>query len=182
MSKITPTTAKPFVAKSDAISLRELSIADAPFVRELTNQSAWLKFIGDRQIHSIKDAQSYIKKGPQKSYKRFGFGLYIVESCRQNTVPVPVGLCGLLKRQYLDAPDLGFAISEHYYKQGYAYEASKLVLKMALEHPNINYIYASTTLDNVASQFLLLKLGFVQQLNTINVDNDELFLFCKNLA
>jgi RimJ/RimL family protein N-acetyltransferase len=44
---------------------------------------------------------------------------------------LPIGICGLVKRNYLDDIDLGYALLPRYWGQGYAYEAAKAVLDYA---------------------------------------------------
>ena len=47
--------------------LRELNENDAPFILELLNTEGWLRYIGDRHIHTIADAVKYIHNGPVSS-------------------------------------------------------------------------------------------------------------------
>ena len=89
-------------------------------------------------------------------YTSLGFGLCIVES--KDSV-CPMGICGLMRRDYLDAADIGFAFLPAYWGQGYAYEAAAAVLDFAKADLGLTRILATTRLDNVASQKLLEKLG-----------------------
>ena len=64
-----------------------------------------------------------------------------------------------MKRDYLDAADLGFAFLPAYWGKGYAYEAAVAVLNFAKTDLGLERILATTRLDNVPSQKLLEKLG-----------------------
>jgi hypothetical protein len=44
--------------------------------------------------------------GPVASYKQFGFGLYL-EALKETGVPI--GICGLLKRESMQDIEIGFA-------------------------------------------------------------------------
>src|SRR5258708_13254271 len=99
------------VLQTERLRLRELTEADAAFVMELVNEPAWLRFIGDRNVHSLDDARGYIAKGPIASYGRHGFGLWAGELAAAGA---PLGICGLVNRAALDHLDLGSAfLSPH---------------------------------------------------------------------
>lgn len=174
------------IAENQSFVLRKVNMSDAPFILELTNEKGWLNFIGDRNINNIHDAENYITEGPFKSYELYGFGLYLLQSKQTQQA---LGLCGLLKRPYLDAPDIGFAISEAYQRQGLAYTASRLLLDnlsaikpMSELLARSDVIYASARQSNTASVSLLVKLGFTQHSHLVlESDFKDLLLFEKRL-
>lgn len=94
------------IFETERLILREFSTSDTAFILVLLNTPSWQKFIGDKNVHSIDDAERYLIDGPLKSYRENGFGLWLVLLKESNT---PVGMCGLIKRDYLDAIDIGFA-------------------------------------------------------------------------
>ncbi len=153
---------------TERLSLRKIDINDAPFILDLYNQAAFKQFIGDRGVHGIKAASAFIQK-TQKHYQDYGFWLYIVE---ERTSGNPVGVNGLVKRDYLDAPDIGFAISDKYWGQGYAYESGLAVIDHAIQL-KLTEILAITSKDNVSSIGLLSKLGFVDKGQIVTPDTDE---------
>jgi RimJ/RimL family protein N-acetyltransferase len=136
--------------------IRRMLDTDAAFILALLNEPSWLRFIGDRGIRTIDDAMNYIAQGPVAMYANLGFGLCIVEL---KDLERPVGMCGLTKRNYLEAPDIGFAFLPDYWGKGYAYEAAAAVLHFAKTDLGLKRVLATTRLDNVASQKLLEKLG-----------------------
>ena len=138
------------------LQLRTLELRDDRFILQLLNQASWLRFIGDRKVHSLIDAQRYIENGPQASYRQHGHGLLLVQQ-RDGT---PIGLCGLLRREGLDDPDLGFALLDAYNGQGYAHEAAAAVLADGRSRLALTRVLAITAPDNLLSIRLLLKLGF----------------------
>jgi ribosomal-protein-alanine N-acetyltransferase len=112
------------VLTTPRLALRELTETDAPFMLQLLNEPSFIRNIGDRGVRTVEDAREYITNGPQASYARFGFGLYLVELRPALT---PIGICGLLKRDQLPEPDIGFAFLPAYWSQGYAKEAAAAV-------------------------------------------------------
>ncbi|MEQ9298953.1 MAG: GNAT family N-acetyltransferase, partial [Cyclobacteriaceae bacterium] len=137
--------------------LRNLAVKDAEFVFRLLNSPGWLEHIGDRGIQTLEDAIRYIKHNPSRSYRRSKYGLKAV---LLKETDEPIGICGLIQRDYLTHPDLGFAFLPEYAGKGYGYESSAAVLS----EPKIRWpVYAMTGPDNHASQGLLKKLGFVSE-------------------
>jgi RimJ/RimL family protein N-acetyltransferase len=71
-----------------------------------------------------------------------------------------IGLCGLVKRPYLQHADLGFAFLKAFRGQGYALEAARATLSHARDDFGMSRLAAITSLDNDASISLLRKLSF----------------------
>lgn len=136
--------------------IREAGEADATFVFELLNSPTWIRFIGDRGIHRHQDAVHYIRNSMVKSYREQGFGLYLVSLKGQT----PVGVCGFLRRNYLDHPDIGFAMLPAYEGRGLMKEAASAVLEYGFSVLGFSRVYAITNPDNKRSQALLTVLGF----------------------
>ena len=62
------------IAETERLIISKINIKDAPFFLELMNTPHWLKYIGDRNIKSIEDAEEAIKSGHLKSYKNTSKG------------------------------------------------------------------------------------------------------------
>lgn len=144
------------VCETARLRLRHLLDADAPFILELLNEPDFIRNIGDRQVRTLEDARNYIQHGPMVSYSQHGFGLFLVE-LQENSLPI--GICGLLKREYLDDIDVGFALLESYRGRGYAFEAAAAAMRHGQQDLGISRIVAITAPDNQASMKLLRKLG-----------------------
>jgi RimJ/RimL family protein N-acetyltransferase len=145
------------ILETDRLILRRLSVEDNEFILELVNDPLWLRFIGDRGVHTLEDARDYILKGPVAMYARLGFGSYLVE---RKSDGIPLGICGLIKRDALEDVDLGFAFLPEYRAQGYAYESAAAVLAYGQSVFGLKRIVAITSPDNDQSAKLLEKLGF----------------------
>ena len=145
------------VIETDRLILRHLSTADAEFVLALLNEPSFIRYIGDKQVRTLDDARQYVLDGPMKSYETYGFGLNLVELKSEGG---PIGICGVLKRDTLPHPDIGFAFLPAYWNQGYAFEAAAAVMKHARENCRVDRVLAITTPDNTASAKLLTKIGF----------------------
>jgi RimJ/RimL family protein N-acetyltransferase len=163
------------VLETDRLILRRLSVEDAAFILQLVNEPSWLRFIGDRGVRTLEDARSYILKGPVEMYRRFGFGLYLTALKGDG---VPIGLCGLIKRDSLKDVDIGFAFLPSFWGKGYAHEAAAAVLAYGKSTLGLRRIVAITSQDNHSSIKLLEKLGLrFEQLVRLTDGEPELKLF-----
>lgn len=144
------------IVETERLTLRRLTVDDAEFVFALLNEPSWLRFIGDKGVRTLEDARAYIENGPLAMYQRFGFGLYVTE---RRTDGVPMGMCGLIKRDGLDDVDIGFAFLPAYWGRGYAFEAAAAVMEYGRNVIGLTRIVAITAPDNESSARLLEKLG-----------------------
>ena len=143
--------------ETERLILRHFNPNDAPFILALLNEPSFLRYIGDKKVRTLDDARQYILNGPVATYARHGFGLYQVELKEAHT---PIGMCGLLKREELPHPDIGFALLPDFWNKGFGYEAAAAVLKDARERLQLDRLLAIVNPDNEASIRLLEKLGF----------------------
>lgn len=150
------------------LRLRAFSEDDASFVLQLMNEPAFHRFIGDRGIRSIEDAQRYLREGPIASYDRHGHGLLHVSLMDSAT---PVGMCGLVQRDGLPGPDIGFALLQVHESHGYATEAALAVLAHARDTLRLPAVYGITQPDNRRSMCTLEKLG-LRWLDYRQITND----------
>jgi RimJ/RimL family protein N-acetyltransferase len=159
------------VTETERLIVDNAQLSDSSFIFELTNSDGWLEFIGDRGIKTLKDAENYIQTSLIDKYNELGFGLYKLTLKKNRT---PIGLCGFVQRDYLDAPDIGFAMLPEFEGNGYMYEAASQLLKES----EFQKIYAITSIDNRKSGKLLNKLGLFQ-VDTIKPSKDPLLLFLR---
>ncbi|TDL65070.1 N-acetyltransferase [Rhodococcus qingshengii] len=167
------------VLETDRLILRWLTTDDAAFILELLNEPSWIRYIGDKGVRTLEDAKNYILTGPLNMYSQLGFGLYLVERKQGKT---PIGICGLLKRDTLENPDIGFAFLSRYQTQGYGFESASATLKYGHEQLHLKRILAITSMDNHGSSKLLEKITMKFE-GTISFPNDpeELKLFASEI-
>ena len=142
---------------------------DDDFMRTLVNTEGWLKFIGDRDVHSKQDAIAYIQR-----IKNTPNLIYWVVRLKDNHVPI--GIISFMKRSYLEHFDIGFAFLPEFQGCGYAYEAAEKVLSIASQKAEYSPILATTIPDNTASIKLLNKLGLYFE-KEIEVENMKLYVY-----
>jgi len=139
--------------ETERLLIRPIEISDAEFMLQLLNTEGWLKFIGDRNVHSIEEAAAYIQKfvtNPNFHYHT----IYLKSN------DIAIGVLSFLKRDDYEFPDLGFALLPNFERSGFAYEAASAYLKYFKSSSEIKQIIGITKENNIKSIQLLEKLGF----------------------
>ena len=138
--------------ETERLLLRPTDVQDAAFIFELVNTPKWLRFIGDRNIHSVDDAKNMILEKMRPQLESHGFS--------NNTVirksdDVKLGTCGLYDQPGLEGIDIGFAFLPNHEGKGYGYEAASALLHKGLTKFGLKRVVAITLPENTASQNLL---------------------------
>ena len=154
---------------TERLSITSLDTTDTKFIFELVNTEGWLTYIGDRNIQSLEDAQSYIQNIIDSSTIN-----YWVARLRQDDTPA--GIISLINRDHLEYPDIGFAFLPSFTSKGYAYEATEIVLKHFIDNTKHPFVFGVTVVENTASISLLKKLGFQFQ-KEIEVKKEKLLVY-----
>lgn len=169
---------KPILSTS-RLHLKPIILEHANFILELVNTPLYLQFIGDRNIRTSEDAKAFITNGPHKSYRENGYGLYCV---LLKETAKPIGMCGLLKRDFFADPDIGFAFLPEAMGKGYAQEIAAATLEYAQTTIKLKRVIAFADPENGRSVNLLEKMGMRFQKRFKHPDDGkELVLYEKTL-
>lgn len=160
--------------ETSRLRIRWLERDDAAFILALVNDPDWIRNIGDKGIHGLDDARRYIAEGPVAMYERHGFGLNAVVL---KATGEPIGICGILKRDTLDCPDIGFAFLPAHRGRGYAHEAATAVMGHARSVLGLGRIAAVVSPGNGDSIRLLKKLGFTKERELALDGGDNVVLY-----
>ena len=142
------------------LRLREFVLADAPFVLQLLNDPDFIRFIADKQVRTLQQAQQYLIDGPMASYAANGFGLWCVERLSDG---LPLGMCGLIRRHNVPDVDVGYAFMPAARGQGYAVEAAAASLAYGLGELALPRVVGFIDPANRASARVLLAIGLQSQ-------------------
>lgn len=161
--------------ETERLQLRGIRPDDAQFLFDLLNSPDWIANIGDRKVHDLDAARRYAIYRIYLGYRKSGFGFWLMERKSDSAL---LGMCGLIKRDFLDDVDIGYALLPQYYGQGYAVEAAKAVSNFAKETLQLPSLAAITIESNKPSQRVLEKLGMrFERSIIIPEDNEELLVF-----
>jgi ribosomal-protein-alanine N-acetyltransferase len=164
---------------TNRLVINELTESDADFILRLVNSPTWIENIGDRGLRTIPDAIEFIKEGPMTSYKSLGVGLWRVALSENR---MPIGICGLLKRESLPYMDIGMAFLPEYTRQGYATEAATTCVRYAFYEKDAHEILAVTSKENERAVALLKRLKFSYQREIPFTAEEKLQLYCLKEA
>ncbi len=185
------------ILETNRLILREINETNSAFILDLLNQPSFVKYIGDRNVRTIEEAEVFIANRLANSYAENGFGLYAVElktelgtnadtqiAANEIQNPQPkiqnplIGICGFVKRDTLPDADIGFAFLPQFCGKGFAFEAAEAVMQYGKTELNLRRVLAITTQNNETSGKLLKKLGFkFERLIKLPHDAEELKLF-----
>lgn len=168
-----------FTLETERLQVREFTSADAPYMLRQLNEPSFIENIADRGVRDIEQAKAYLQNGPIASYQRHGFGFWAVTETSSGTV---IGMCGLVKRDNLADPDLGYAFLPEHFGKGLAYEAAQACLLAAKQDFSLLRLLAIVNPDNTSSRRLLDRLGFkFIEMRRIYADQPELCLYQNEL-
>jgi len=156
------------------LTVSSLTEQDAAFIHELLNTKGWLRFIGDRNVHSTEAAIAYINKVNSSPDVH-----YWVARLRETSIPI--GIITLIKRDYLEYSDIGFAFLPQYSGKGYAFEAAKAVLSALSSKPQYATVLATTLPRNTNSIKLLTRLG-LRFFREIEAEGEKLHVYSSSTA
>ncbi|MBD8891557.1 GNAT family N-acetyltransferase [Roseibium litorale] len=139
------------------LRLRLPELTDAAFYLTLLNEPDYIRFISDAKVRTLRTAEAFIKLRSLPRFEKYGTGLWVVE--KLDTCD-PIGICGLIIREGLDHPDLGYAFLSSHQGKGYAREAARAAIGFAREHMKLDWLCAIIDPGNERSAKLLTDLGF----------------------
>jgi RimJ/RimL family protein N-acetyltransferase len=154
---------------TERLMLTALNNHESKFIFELLNTEGWIKFIGDRNIKSLTDADAYITRICNNKNVTY----WVVKTKENNS---SIGIITLIKRDYLEHHDIGFAFLPKFGKHGYAYEAANIILNYLFSIGSHKKILATTIPENTKSIQLLEKLGLHFE-KEIMIENETLHLY-----
>ena len=143
------------ILETERLVLHELTKDDAPFILELLMSRGFRENIGDRGVRDLDGARGYIER-VQAGYAANGFGLWRADL---KATGKATGLAGLVRREGLDHPDVGYAFLEPFWGQGLASESAAACLEHGREVLGLKTIIAITTPANAGSIAVLKKIG-----------------------
>jgi len=158
------------VLHSARLSLCTLSLSDAPLMLRLLNEDSFIQSIGDRGVRTLQQAEQYLLDGPLRSYQQHGFGMYRLV---RRADGVSIGLAGLVYRDYLGIPDVGYALLPEHSGAGYASEAALAVYHYAKHQLKLPEVVGIVSPVNLASKRILEKIGLVTRTQILSPDTQQ---------
>ena len=167
------------VAETDRLTLRRMTEDDAELILAVLTDADFVRHVGDRGVHDLDEARAYLRDGPMASYERVGYGLYLVA---RRSDASPLGVCGLLKRDYLDDVDIGYALLPPARGQGLALEAITATIAHARDEARLPRLVAIISRENAPSRAVAERAGMREDGTITDPAGQELLLYAVNFA
>ena len=165
--------------ETERLIVRAVKIKDASFILELMNTPKWIKFIGDRNVRTIQEAEVYIKEKAFPQLEKHGYTNNVIVRKEDQ---VKIGTCGLYHREGKKGPDIGFAFLPAFEGKGYAFEAANQLMHLAKNDYGLTELSGYTLQENASSRKLLEKLGFtLKGIGKLPNSDDELLHYHRVL-
>ena len=112
--------------ETERLLLKPTDLEDAEFILQLLNSESFIKYIGDRNVRTIEDAENYIRNRCFPQFERLGYGSFTVILKEDSS---KMGTCGVYARENTDnAPDIGFAFLPEFEGKGIGKKLHQLML------------------------------------------------------
>ncbi len=155
--------AKTYKIETERLIIRCYKPTDAPLLKEAIDQSLehllpwmpWAKNEPETVQTKIERLRKY--RGQFDLGVDYTFGIFNKEETEL------IGSTGLHTRLEGNAREIGYWISSRYAKQGYATETVKALVKVGFEIEELDRIEIRCAPENVASQGVPKKLGFLHE-------------------
>ena len=146
------------ILETQNLILREFEDKDAQaLVSGLSNINIAKFLVAFPFPFTKSDAKKFIKK-THKDSKQTPRTTYKLAITQKNTL---IGAIVLKEIDYTNLTcELGYWLSEEYWKKGLTTQAARRIIKFAFEELKLNKIIAKTITSNLASNNLIKKLGF----------------------
>ncbi|APP78823.1 GNAT family N-acetyltransferase [Xanthomonas hortorum] len=175
-----PECAVTVVIETARLRLRTLDPeCDADAILVLVNDPGFIAGINDRGVRTREQARDHLREWAQAHQETHGFAHWAVET-REGAF---AGTLGLLCRDTLPVPHIGFALLPAYRGKGYVTEAGRAVLTYARDVLGLSQLCAIVSPDNADSIRALEKLGLQRQgLRVLSQEADPVLYYTIDLA
>lgn len=153
----------------------------------------WTREDADALFEILRDAEvvRYIADGKPFSFEKVLEFLHWAENyqrengfCRWKVVEKMngeiVGSCGFARPHETTEIELGYLFAQKHWGKGFATESAKAALSYGFENLNFPEVIAMTDPENVSSQKVLEKIGFVRRGIEIYSKEETLVYHAKN--
>lgn len=156
------------IAETPRLLIRHVEPADVQAMFAVYGDAAAMQWVGDGRALTLEQCEEWVRV-TRRHYEDRGYGMFAID---RRATGDTVGFIGLVHPQGHHTPELKYAIRRDAWKQGYATEAARAVLRYAVTL-GLKEIVATVARENAASMAVLLKAGMTT--GGLRVDDDGEF-------
>ena len=161
------------ILETSRLILRTWALEDAPKLFEICSDAEVMKYLGTgKPYETIEQADDFLHWAV-KYQKENGFCRLAVLKKETDEI---VGSCGFARPHGTEEIELGYLLARKVWGEGLATEAATACLKYGFEELKFKEVIAMTDLENVASQKVLEKIGFVKR-GVESFNNEETLVY-----
>ncbi|MGI8883804.1 MAG: GNAT family N-acetyltransferase [Pyrinomonadaceae bacterium] len=136
--------------------MRKWTDADCEALFEITRDEKVMRGVDDGKPFSLEKTRKFLET-MEKCERENGFCRWkVIEKASDKLV----GTCGFGRLPETGEIELGYLLAHQHWGKGYATEIAEAATKYGFNRLNFNEIIALTSLENIASQKVLEKIGF----------------------
>jgi len=141
--------------ETERLLIRPVTEADLPWLIEMRSPDAVNRYMGGPELQNAeqlaKRMQFYIE-----SHEKLGFGFSVMSL---KSTGEQIGTSGLVPLDDTGEIEIGYNLSEQYWRKGYGYECAMAWLKYGFEIGGLERIVAVAHPDNTGSWRIMEKCG-----------------------
>ncbi len=145
--------------ETQSLILRQVNQSDAKAIFQHFSDTEILKYHDLEALTNIEQAKELIAS----FYERFHNQQMIRWGIAKKEDNIIIGTCGYNWSQKSFQAEIGYELSQAYWRKGIMTEALTAAIKFGFDKMGLNRIAAKVMLKNIASMQLLQKLGFVPE-------------------
>lgn len=142
---------------TDRLILRPFIASDINAYTDIMTDQLVTQYLGSRKKLTCDDVVNKLNR-LISFYEKNGFGVWAVVLKDTHEL---IGQCGYMPIDNTDDVELLFAYTQKHWNKGYAKEAALAAISYAKRNYNWSRIVSMAYIDNIASNCLIQKLGFV---------------------
>jgi len=156
--------AMPTTIETERLLMRPLNMNDVDALYKLDSDPLVMKYLGNRPVKNLDEVNFYLKT-ILRQYELYDIGRWAV---MEKSTREMIGWAGLKYMNeetngHKDFYDVGYRFRPEFWGKGYATEATNAWIDYAKKYLNIQTLYASAHIENIASQNVLKKCGFIEK-------------------
>lgn len=157
--------------ETERLIMNKLTREDLPWLIEMRVPAAVNRYLGGP---SMQNAESLTKRLPfyLECHEKYGFGFCTMAL---KTTSELIGTSGLQPLEDTGEIEVGYNLSEKYWRQGFGYECAMAWLKYGFEKAALEQIVAVAHPDNTGSWRIMEKCGMRYQRNELHYGIDCVF-------
>jgi ribosomal-protein-alanine N-acetyltransferase len=139
--------------------LRPITRRDIPFLLKLFGRPETQRFVRDKPLRTMKQAEAFYDEGMRPVPTRFRLVAVLRESGK------PIGTLGLFRCDFENvSAHIGYDLLREHWGEGYMTEAAKALLIWGVSEAGLNRIQGNADVRNAASLRLMERIGMRREL------------------